>query len=108
MSAIQVVIPSNLNTIKTSDKIEESFRVYTTDEDTPARVIEHYRDMRINHTVDFYKRMEKKYTFENGGRRLMTIEEAFTELENYVDASDPDLDFFLTISESLWSSKKLF
>lgn len=92
MSAIQVDIPSNLNTIKTSDKIEESFRVYTTDEDTPARVIEHYRDMRINHTVDFYKRMEKKYTFENGGRRLMTIEEAFTELENYVDASDPDLD----------------
>jgi len=25
-------------------------------------------------------------------RRLMTIEEAFVELENYIDASDPDLD----------------
>ncbi len=31
--------------------------------------------------------------FSNGKyRRLMTIEEAFAELENYVDASDPDLD----------------
>ena len=26
------------------------------------------------------------------GRKLMTIEEAFVELESYVDASDPDLD----------------
>jgi hypothetical protein len=25
-------------------------------------------------------------------RKLMTIEEAFVELENYTDASDPDLD----------------
>jgi hypothetical protein len=25
-------------------------------------------------------------------RKLMTIEEAFVELENYIDASDPDLD----------------
>ena len=29
-------------------------------------------------------------------RKLMTIEEAFVELENYVDASDPDLDLVST------------
>jgi len=39
------------------------------------------------------QRMEKKYTFEGGvGRKQMTIEEAFVDLENYIDASDPDLD----------------
>lgn len=49
--------------------------------------------MRRFQTVEFYKRMEKKYDFSDGKyRRLMTIEEAFEELENYIDASDPDLD----------------
>jgi len=36
--------------------------------------------------------MEEKYSFESGGRRMMTIEEAFAELESYIDASDPDMD----------------
>ena len=31
-------------------------------------------------------------------RRLMTIEEAFVELENYVDASDPDMDSVSVVS----------
>lgn len=85
-------IPGTLSSIKTNDKADEDFRVYDANS-TPARVIEHYRDMRQNQTVEFYKRMEKKYDFSNGQyRSLMTIEEAFAELESYVDASDPDLD----------------
>lgn len=82
----------DFSTIKTNAKDNEAYRIYDV-LDSPARVVEHYRDMRINHTVDFYKKMEKKYDFSNGAyRRMMTIEEAFTELENYVDSSDPDLD----------------
>lgn len=78
--------------IKTNDKADEAFRVYDV-RDSPARVVEHYRDMRRFQTLEFYEKMERKYDFSNGNyRRLMTIEEAFLELENYVDASDPDLD----------------
>lgn len=75
-----------------STKKEEEFRTYN-NTDTSERVIQHYKDMRTHQTVEFYKRMEDKFTFDNGAyRRLMTIEEAFKELENYIDASDPDMD----------------
>lgn len=75
-----------------STKAKEEFRTYDATE-TPERVVEHYRDMRTYQTVEFYDRMAEKYSFENGRyRKLMTIEEAFVELENYIDASDPDLD----------------
>jgi inositol oxygenase len=85
-------VPSSFAAIKTNAKADESFRIY--DEATsPARVVQHYKDMRMNQTVGFYRGMEKKYSFENGThRRMMTIEEAFVELEHYVDASDPDLE----------------
>lgn len=73
-------------------KSPDEFRTYD-DEATPERVLRHYRDMRTRQTVEFYERMEEKYSFEDGRyRKLMTIEEAFVELEDYVDASDPDLD----------------
>lgn len=85
-------IPVEFQTIKTNEKSDESFRVYTST-DSPSRVVDHYNDMRKYQTVEFYKKMEKKYDFSDGKfRRKMTILEAFTELENYVDASDPDLD----------------
>lgn len=85
-------IPSSFQTIKTNDKTDEAFRVYTAT-DSPARVVDHYTDMRKFHTVQFYKKMEQKFDFSHGNyRRKMTIMEAFAELENYVDASDPDLD----------------
>lgn len=85
-------IPTDFGAIKTNNKADDAFRVYESDTSAP-RVVEHYRDMRQFQTVDFYRKMEKKYDFANGKyRRLMTIEEAFIELENYVDASDPDLD----------------
>ena len=61
----------------------EDFRKY--EEGTEQRVLDHYRDMRTYQTVDFYRRMEQKYSFQNGSyRKLMTIEEAFDELEHYV------------------------
>ena len=77
-------IPTNLDDIKTSSLKEDSdFRVYS--EASSERVVNHYRDMRTNQTVAFYESMEKKYSFENGSyRRLMTMEEAFAELEHYV------------------------
>lgn len=85
-------VPQTFDNIKTNEKADEDFRVYSS-ESTPTRVVDHYRDMRTYQTVAFYKKMEQKYDFSNGKyRRLMTIEEAFQELENYIDASDPDLD----------------
>lgn len=91
-ATLSPTVPQSFTTIKTNDKADEDFRIYDANS-TPARVIDHYRDMRQNHTVEFYKRMERKYDFSNGNyRSLLTIEEAFAELESYVDASDPDLD----------------
>lgn len=53
---------------------------------------DHYRNMRLHQTVEFYRRMEEKYSFADGKcRAKMTIREAFTALEKYVDSSDPDL-----------------
>lgn len=77
-------IPTSHENIKTNIKKDEDFRIY--DESTSEqRVVDHYRDMRTFHTVDFYRRMEQKYSFDNGNyRRLMTIEEAFDQLESYV------------------------
>jgi len=90
----EIEIPTDFQSIQTNAGTKElsEFRTYD-DTTSPVRVVEHYRDMRTFQTVEFYKRMEEKYSFENGKfRRMMTIEEALEELENYVDASDPDLD----------------
>jgi len=86
-------IPVTFEDIKTStEKSDEDFRVYDEETSLP-RVVEHYRDMRQHQTIEFYRRMEEKFTFDDGKyRKLMTMEEAFTELEHYIDASDPDLD----------------
>ena len=81
---IRPEVPSSFAAIKTNEKADDEFRVYD-EETSPARVVQHYKDMRMNHTVAFYRKMEEKYSFENGKyRRMMTIEEAFAELEQYV------------------------
>lgn len=60
------------------------FRAYD-DALQQQHVLNHYRDMRTYQTVDFYRRMEAKYSFDDGKyRALMTIEEAFDKLEDYV------------------------
>lgn len=65
-----------------SKDCKEDFRSY---EGVEQRVLDHYRLMRQNQTVAFYRAMETKYSFEDGAyRRLMTIDEAFAELEHYV------------------------
>jgi hypothetical protein len=75
----------SLESIKTNtEKAEEEFRVYS-EETSLERVVNHYRNMRLYQTVDFYRRMEQKYTFDNGQyRKLMTMDQAFDELEHYV------------------------
>jgi len=84
MADTQHDIPATSKTIKSNEKKDEDFRVYD-ESSSEQRVINHYRDMRTFHTVSFYQRMEKKYSFEDGAlRRRMTIEKAFDELENYV------------------------
>jgi len=91
--AISIVVDVDdvdFGAIKTNDKANEDFRIYN-EETSPARVVQHYKDMRMNHTVAFYRKMEDKYSFENGTyRRLMTIDEAFDELEHYVVCTDFD------------------
>lgn len=49
-------------------KAQEEFRTYDLD-DTPERVLQHYKDMRTYQTVEFYDRMAVKYSFENGHYR---------------------------------------
>lgn len=78
-------IPTTFKDIKnTNAKADDEFRVYSEEASVP-RVVEHYRDMRRYQTVEFYRRMEQKYDFTNGNyRKLMSIDEAFAELEHYV------------------------
>lgn len=81
----KIEIPKDFASIKTNlDKKEEDFRVYDEVTSDP-RVVQHYKDMRAFQTLDFYRRMEQKFSFENGTYRcLMKIEEAFDELEHYI------------------------
>ena len=73
-------------------KASEAFRDYSVPHDRQDIVTAHYRMMREYQTVDFVKKMHKKYSFAEGQyRTMMTIQEAFGELEHYVDSSDPDL-----------------
>jgi hypothetical protein len=85
LSVTRPDLPKTSESIKiTTKKADEEFRVYS-EETSLERVVNHYRNMRLYHTVDFYRRMEQKYTFDNGHyRKLMTMEQAFDELEHYV------------------------
>jgi len=71
-------------------KAAEEFRNYK-DSARQAIVENHYRLMRTHQTLDFVKRMEKKYkTFDHA---KLEIWQAFQALETYVDSSDPDAEF---------------
>lgn len=70
-------------------KPTEEFRNYV-DSDRQAIVFNHYRQMRQNQTVEFARKMQKKYSFDTP-RCYMTIEEAMDKLKDYVDSSDPDM-----------------
>ncbi|RLN54365.1 hypothetical protein BBJ28_00026680, partial [Nothophytophthora sp. Chile5] len=68
-------------------KAEEEFRNYK-DSDRHAMVSRHYALMRQGQTVAFQQKMQAKYgSFANC---KMTVWEAFTALQGYVDSSDPD------------------
>lgn len=71
-------------------KSEEEFRNYK-DSLRQLVVTRHYKLMRQNQTVAFYNHQrEKLMTRLHTGECKMTIRECFTQLENYVDSSDPD------------------
>jgi inositol oxygenase len=70
-------------------KPKSDFRNYE-DSARQSVVENHYRMMRTNQTVEFVKRMNKKYSFKEP-RARMTVREAMKTLESYVDSSDPDV-----------------
>ena len=70
-------------------KAAETFRNYV-DSNRQGIVVNHYRLMRTNQTLEFAEKMLVKYNFKEP-RQKMTIREAFMKLENYVDSSDPDV-----------------
>lgn len=76
--------------LKNVIKPSEEFRNYI-NSDRQDIVTRHYHLMRANQTLAFYERMREKYSFEQP-RAILTIHEAFKQLENYVDSSDPDVD----------------
>ena len=54
-------------------------------------VYRHYQAMREHQTLEYVKRMERKwFSFTHG---TLTIQEAFEKLGQYVDSSDPDAKF---------------
>ncbi|MGB5667874.1 MAG: inositol oxygenase family protein [Maribacter sp.] len=68
--------------------MEKTFRVYD-QSDVKAAVREHYRKMRQNQTLDYVRKMHKKYlTFD----KPMDLWEAMAHLNSLIDVSDPDLD----------------
>ena len=69
----KIAVPQDLASITTNQhKKEEEFRVYNEATSDP-RVVQHYKDMRLFQTVDIYRRMENKFSFDNGQyRRLLT------------------------------------
>lgn len=70
-------------------KAKEEFRNYT-DSDRQGIVHLHYKKMRENQTVEYVRKMYKKYhKFDHA---KMTIWEAFEALKGYVDSSDPDTE----------------
>ena len=70
-------------------KDEKSFRNYE-DSYRQEIVVKHYTQMRKNQTMEFVKTLNDKYKFDTP-RMEMTIRQAFSHLESYVDSSDPDV-----------------
>lgn len=70
-------------------KAKEDFRNYETGEATIIKAVKaQYRKMRSRQTLDYVKRMHRKYrSFD----RPMHIWEAIEKLNEFVDVSDPDI-----------------
>ena len=68
--------------------MEKTFRNYEK-LDIDAAVRQHYLKMRKYQTVDYVKRMQKKYlTYD----KPLDLWDAMTQLNQLIDVSDPDLD----------------
>jgi inositol oxygenase len=68
-----------------------ALRNYDAEKDKEAsRVRNHYADMRKHQTEEYIRAMEKEFGELN--KANMTLRQAFKLLEDYVDASDPDME----------------
>ena len=65
---------------------DNSLRTYEID--TPQYYL--YRDMHINQTLDFVLSKKLQYSILNN--KLMTMKDALSSLDTFIDPSDPDLD----------------
>jgi inositol oxygenase len=79
---------THLARAETSVRQEPALRVYAS-LDESSRVRQHYKDMRTHQTMDYVSRMKARFGALNHTR--MTIRQAFARLDDYVDASDPDM-----------------
>lgn len=77
--------PTDIELPKAVDKFRNYVDSYRQD-----IVVNHYKLMRTNQTLQFVDKMLEKYNFDTP-RQRMPILEAFKKLENYVDSSDPDV-----------------
>jgi uncharacterized membrane-anchored protein YhcB (DUF1043 family) len=81
----QTTLPTEVDATKEVEKFRNYVDSYRQD-----IVVNHYKLMRANQTLEFVDKMIAKYSFDKP-RQHMTILEAFKKLENYVDSSDPDV-----------------
>jgi len=72
-------------------KCSEKYRNYSDTNELHSRVYETYNLMHTNQTVEFVKDQRKKWLNFKLGK--YTIMEVVDKLENFVDTSDPDVDF---------------
>jgi inositol oxygenase len=84
----QQQVPSTVEEVNVA---QASLRNYDKEADKEAsRVRNHYAEMRKHQTEDYIQAMEKEFGGMN--KANLTLRQAFKLLEDYVDASDPDME----------------
>ena len=76
------------DSIRTNEIIHVKDTLRTYHVDTPQYFL--YRDMHVNQTLDYVKGMYKTYRSLNN--HTMTMNDALSKLNTFVDPSDPDVD----------------
>lgn len=74
-----------------SKKEAQAFRDYTAENELHDRVYKTYNDMHTNQTYDYVKKQHEKWL--NFDHEKLTIMQAIDLLSDFVDESDPDVDF---------------
>jgi len=90
MAAVMVEQPQNIQLDK-DEKNCEGFRNFNEGTALYDRVFNTYLEMHTKQCVEYVQQKHKEYLSFNHGK--FSIMEALDELEDFVDASDPDVDF---------------